>query len=172
MHLGDSEWLLWLALAIGAGLVEVLSLDLVFLMIAGGAVAAAIAAALGAGLPVELLTFAVTSGVLLLGARPPLLRYVRDSIPHTTMNTAALVGREAEVLVQVSTTGGGRVKLAGEVWSARSVAFGPGGYAYPLEVGSTVQVVRIDGATAVVAPLTPRAGITGAVPPDGPSEAQ
>ena len=46
------------------------------------------------------------------------------------------------------------------------------GYGYPLEVGSTVQVVRIDGATAVVAPLTPRAGITGAVPPDGPGEAQ
>jgi membrane protein implicated in regulation of membrane protease activity len=171
VHLGDSEWLLWLALAIGAGIVEVLSLDLVFLMIAGGAVAAAIAAALGAGLPVELLVFALTSGVLLLGARPPLLRYVRDSVPHTTMNTAALVGREAEVLVEVSTAGG-RVKLAGEVWSARAVALGPGGYGYPLEVGSTVQVVRIDGATAVVAPLTPRAGLTGAVPPDGPGEAQ
>ena len=76
------------------------------------------------------------------------------------------MGRDAEVLVEVTPTSG-RVKLAGEVWSARSVAS-----TYPLEVGSTVQVVRIDGATAVVAPLVPRAEITGAVPPEGPVPGQ
>jgi membrane protein implicated in regulation of membrane protease activity len=82
------------------------------------------------------------------------------------MNAAALVGQDAKVVVEV-TPSSGRVKLAGEIWSARSAAAG-----YPLEVGSTVQVVRIDGATAVVAPLVPRAGITGAVPPEGPAEGQ
>jgi membrane protein implicated in regulation of membrane protease activity len=71
------------------------------------------------------------------------------------------------VVIVAVTPVSGRVKLAGEVWSARSVAGG-----YPLEVGSTVQVVRIDGATAVVAPLVNRAEITGAVPPEGPHEGQ
>ena len=117
--------------------------------------------------------FLVTSGVLLLGARPPLLRYVRDSVPQTTMNTAALVGREAEVLVRSAPPASRRIEAR---WSRSGrrcpSCFGPAGCSYPLEVGSTVQVAAFDGATAVVAPLTPRAGITGAVPPDGPGEAQ
>jgi membrane protein implicated in regulation of membrane protease activity len=167
VDLGDSLWLLWLALALGAGIAEVLSLNLVFLMIAGGGVAAAVVAAVGLGVPIELLVFAVVTALLLVGARPPLLRYVRESLPGTVTNAAALVGQDAEVLVAV-TANSGRVKLAGEVWSARAVAAG----GYPLEVGSTVHVVRIDGATAVVAPLVPRAEITGAVPPDGPLGAQ
>lgn len=166
MDLGDSPWLLWLALALAAGTAEVLSLNLIFLMIAGGGVAAAVVAAFGLGVPVQVVIFAVVTGLLLIAARPPLLAYVRRSLPPTTTNTAALVGRDAEVLVEVTPTSG-RVKLAGEVWSARSVAS-----TYALEVGSTVQVVRIDGATAVVAPLVPRAGITGAVPPDGPVPGQ
>lgn len=166
MDLGDSPWLLWLALALAAGTAEVLSLNLIFLMIAGGGVAAAVVAAFGLGVPVQVVVFAVVTGLLLIAARPPLLAYVQRSLPPTSTNTAALVGRDAEVLVEVTPTNG-RVKLAGEVWSARSVAS-----TYPLEVGSTVQVVRIDGATAVVAPLVPRAGITGAVPPEGPVPGQ
>jgi len=162
MDFGSSPWLFWLAAALIAGTVEVLTLDLVFLMIAGGAVAAAVASAFGASLPVEFLVFAATSGLLLLGARPPLLSYVRRSVPETATGTAALVGSEGEVLVAVSRDGG-RVKLAGEVWTARNAAGG-----YPLEVGSQVTVVRIDGATAVVAPSTSRATLGGAVPPDGP----
>jgi len=166
VDLGGSPWLVWLALALAAGTAEVLSLNLIFLMVAGGGFAAAVVAAFGLGVPVQVLIFAVVTGLLLIGARPPLLAYVRRSLPATVTNTAALVGQDAEVIVEVTPTSG-RVKLAGEVWSARSVAG-----RYPLEVGSTVQVVRIDGATAVVAPLVPRAGVTGAVPPEGPVPGQ
>ena len=166
MDLGHSPWLIWLAVALVAGTVEVLTLDLIFLMIAGGAVAAAVAAAFGAPLTVDVLVFAVTSALLLLAARPPLLAYVRRSVPSTATGAAALVGSSGEVLVAVSRDGG-RVKLAGEVWTARSATGG-----LPLEVGSHVQVVRIDGATAVVAPHTPRATLGGAVPPDGPAVGQ
>jgi membrane protein implicated in regulation of membrane protease activity len=166
VDLGGSPWLLWLALALAAGTAEVLSLNLIFLMVAGGGFAAAVVAAVGLGLPVQIVVFAIITGLLLVAARPPLLAYVRRSLPASVTNTAALVGQDAEVLVQV-TPASGRVKLAGEIWSARSVTNG-----YPLEVGSTVQVVRIDGATAVVAPLVHRAEITGAVPPEGPHEGQ
>ena len=166
MNLGEGPWLLWLALALAAGTAEVLSLNLIFLMVAGGGLAAAVVAAFGLGISVQAVVFAVITALLLVAARPPLLAYVRRSLPATAMNAAALVGQDAKVVVEV-TPSSGRVKLAGEIWSARSVAGG-----YPLEVGSTVQVVRIDGATAVVAPLVPRAGITGAVPPEGPAEGQ
>jgi membrane protein implicated in regulation of membrane protease activity len=166
VNVGDGPWLLWLALALAAGTAEVLSLNLIFLMVAGGGLAAAVVAAVGLGISVQVVVFAVITALLLVAARPPLLAYVRRSLPATAMNAAALVGQDAKVVVEV-TPSSGRVKLAGEIWSARSVAGG-----YPLEVGSTVQVVRIDGATAVVAPLVPRAGITGAVPPEGPVPGQ
>jgi membrane protein implicated in regulation of membrane protease activity len=166
MDLGSSPWLIWLAVALAAGIIEVVTLDLIFLMVAGGAVVAAIAAAFGAPLVIDVLVFAVTSGLLLLAARPPLLAYVRRSLPGTATGTAALVGSEGEVLVPVSREGG-RVKLAGEVWTARSATGG-----FPLEVGSQVTVVRIDGATAVVAPSSSRAALGGAVPPDGPAAGQ
>jgi membrane protein implicated in regulation of membrane protease activity len=162
MDLGSSPWLIWLAVALVAGTVEVLTLDLIFLMVAGGAVAAAIAAAFGAPVVVDVLVFAATSALLLVAARPPMLAYVRHSVPGTATGPAALVGSQGEVLVPVSRDGG-RVKLAGEVWTARSATGG-----LPLEVGSQVQVVRIDGATAVVAPSSPRATLGGAAPPDGP----
>ena len=162
----EGLWLVWLGLALAFGIAEVLTLNLIFLMVSGGGFGAALVAGFGAGLPVEIVVFAVTTSALLLGARPPLLAYVQRSLPATATNTAALVGRNAQVLVEVTTTDG-RVKLAGEVWSARSVPT-----RFALEVGSTVEVVRIEGATAVVAPLVPRAGLTGAVPPEGPRSGQ
>jgi membrane protein implicated in regulation of membrane protease activity len=143
--LRDTQWLLWLAAALTAGLIEVVSLDFFFIMIAGGALVAAAAAALDVPVPLQVIIFSVSSGALLLGARPPLKRWAQRT-PSETMNAGALVGRSAQVLETV-TEKAGLVKLHGEVWTARA-APGHG----QLEVGSAVHVVRIDGATAVVAP--------------------
>jgi membrane protein implicated in regulation of membrane protease activity len=143
--LRDTQWLLWLAAALTAGLIEIVSLDFFFIMIAGGALFAAVAAALDVPVPLQVIIFAVSSGGLLLGARPPLKRWAQRT-PMETMHTAALVGRDARVLETV-TDRTGQVKLHGEVWTARVA---PGHT--QLEVGSDVRVIRIDGATAVVAP--------------------
>jgi membrane protein implicated in regulation of membrane protease activity len=56
-----------------------------------------------------------------------------------------LKGKQAVVLERVDGSGGGRIKLAGEIWSARSLH---SGVAY--EVGQEVDVVDIEGATAIV----------------------
>jgi membrane protein implicated in regulation of membrane protease activity len=143
--LRDTQWLLWLAAALTAALIEIVSLDFFFIMVAGGALTAAIAAALGAPVPLQVIIFAVSSGGLLMVGRPRLKRWAQRT-PSVTMNAAALVGREARVLETV-TDRAGQVKLHGEVWTARAAP----GFAQ-LEVGSDVLVVRIDGATAVVAP--------------------
>jgi membrane protein implicated in regulation of membrane protease activity len=143
--LKDTQWLLWLAAALIAGLIEIVSLDFFFIMIAGGALVAAVAAALDAPVSLQVIIFAVSSGALLLGGRPPLKRWAQNT-PSVTMNAAALVGRDARVLETV-TDRAGLVKLHGEVWTARVA---PGHT--QLEVGSDVLVIRIDGATAVVAP--------------------
>jgi membrane protein implicated in regulation of membrane protease activity len=143
--LRDTQWLLWLAAALTAGLIEIVSLDFFFIMIAGGALVAAVAAAFDVPVPLQVIIFSISSGALLLGARPPLKRGAQRT-PMVTMNAAALVGRGARVLETV-TDHTGQVKLNGEVWTARAAP----GHAQ-LEVGSDVLVIRIDGATAVVAP--------------------
>jgi membrane protein implicated in regulation of membrane protease activity len=145
--LRETQWLLWIGFALVAGLLETLSLDFVFSMVVGGALAAAFTAWLGYSFTVQVIVFAVVSGVLLVAVRPPLRRFAERRSPFIATNADALVGREVEVLAPV-TARGGQVKLAGEVWSARSAA--DGGIA--LEPGSSAWVVRIDGATAVVAP--------------------
>jgi len=144
--LSDTQWLLWLAVALTAGVIEMLSLDFFFLMLGGGALVASAAAALDAPGPLQVIVFAVASGALLLLARPSLKRWAQNT-PSVPMNMAALIGREARVLETV-TDRAGQVKLNGEVWSARAA---PGHL--QLEVGSDVHVVQIDGATAVVVPV-------------------
>lgn len=140
-------WLWWLGAALVLGVVEMLTVDLIFLMFAGGALAAGGVALLGGPLWAQLLSFAVVSTVLLVAVRPWALGYLKRSTPDTVTNIAAHVGRTAEVLIDV-TDRAGRVKLVGEVWTARTAEPGT-----VLPAGTTVLVVRIDGATAVVAPV-------------------
>jgi membrane protein implicated in regulation of membrane protease activity len=137
-------WLIWVGVAVAAALLEVASLQFVLAMFAGGAVVAAFAAAVGAGVELQVLAFSGASAVLLLVARPPLLRWSRRTSGAVT-GVAALVGRRAEVVAEVSHVSG-QVKLAGEVWSARTDV--PG---LVLPIGLHAVVVAIDGATAVVA---------------------
>ncbi|HTY73626.1 MAG TPA: NfeD family protein [Actinomycetes bacterium] len=146
-------WVIAAVVLIG---LELLSLDLILLMLAGGAVAAAFAAAFGAPFMIQVVVAAVVSVVLLGFVRPVALRHLQ--VPrHTRTGVEALVGTTGFVLERVDRRDG-RVKLGGEVWSARtadaSVVYEP---------GLTVHVVRIDGATAVVAaeqrePQTPSPG--------------
>ncbi|GCE75205.1 NfeD family protein [Cellulomonas biazotea] len=139
-----ADWLWWISGALVLGILEMLSLDLVLVMFAGGALAGGLAAGLGASVPVQIVVACVTAALLLFTLRPWLLRHLRGRQPLVETNTAALVGREAVVMSTV-TVEGGRVKLAGEVWSARAeagTAIGP---------GTPVRVARIEGATAVVA---------------------
>ena len=137
-------WIWWTALAIGLGLLELLTLDLTLLMLAGGAAVAAIASALGAPLWITVLIAAVVGVALLAVVRPMALRH-RGQPRETRTGAAALVGASALVVSEVSRDHG-LVLLAGEHWSARSRED------RAIAVGQRVHVVSIDGATAVVVP--------------------
>jgi membrane protein implicated in regulation of membrane protease activity len=139
-----SGWLWWVGGALLLGIAEIVSVQLVFLMFAGGALAGAVASAVGADVPVQIGVAVVVSMLLLFALRPWLLRRLRLRVPLVETNAAALVAREAVVL-STTTEAGGRVKLRGEVWSARAAHEGE-----VLAPGSEVRVVRIEGATAVV----------------------
>ncbi|NTW40759.1 MAG: NfeD family protein [Cellulomonadaceae bacterium] len=144
-------WAWWMGAALALAVVEILSLDLVLIMFAGGALVGGVLALLGADLWVDIVGFGVTSTLLLLALRPFLLRHLRDRVPLIETNAAAQVGRTAVVVAEV-TERAGRVKLSGEVWTARTE------HDEVARVGSEVRVVRITGATAVVTGASGRSG--------------
>ncbi|MFF5825519.1 NfeD family protein [[Kitasatospora] papulosa] len=136
-------WVWWLIGAVGLGIPLVLTAMPEFGMFAAGAVAAAVVAALGGGIVAQVLVFVLVSVALIAVVRPIAARHRTSSSPHAT-GIDALKGRQAVVLEQVDGSGG-RIKLAGEVWSARSLDADQ-----IFEPGRQVDVVDIDGATAVV----------------------
>ena len=136
-------WVWWVIVAAVLAAAEAFTFDLVFIQLAVGSLASAGVAAADAEPPVQILVGIVVSLAGLILLRPVALRHLRTT-PDLRTGIAALVGQRAEVLEEVGPRGG-RVKLAGEVWSARS-ADGASVFA----VGVDVAVVRIDGATARV----------------------
>jgi len=136
-------WLVWLIAAGVLAIAEAVSVNLVLIMFAGAALLAAGAAALGATAALQVAVFAVASVGLLVVVRPLAKRRL-ESPHHERIGIEALVGRTAVVIHPVDQHGG-RVRLAGEEWSAE--AFDP---TQVLEVGRTVRVMAIRGAAAVV----------------------
>ncbi|MBL7497903.1 NfeD family protein [Frankia sp. CNm7] len=112
-------------------------------MLALAALAAALVALLGAGVVWQVLAFVVAAGGLTFGLRPIARRHL-ISTPQVATGTAALIGADG-VVVEPVDRHDGRVKIRGEIWSARAY---PGDSVLP--VGSAVRVLRIDGATAIV----------------------
>jgi membrane protein implicated in regulation of membrane protease activity len=136
-------WLIWLIIAGVLAAAETLSLDLVLIMLAGGAAAAAIAAAAGAPAAVQIAVAAAAALGLLFGVRPVARKHLQGP-GAVAMNADALVGMRATVLHDVDASGG-RVSLNGGEWSAR--AFDT---TQRIPAGTTVRVMEISGATAVV----------------------
>ncbi|TDD32297.1 NfeD family protein, partial [Saccharopolyspora elongata] len=122
---------------------EVISGELVLLMLGLAAIGAAGAAALGVPLGVDAAVFALLGLGLIFVARPALKRRLNRGLELKT-NVAALIGKKAVVESTVDATRG-RVRINGDVWSAR--AFDE---TQVLETGQTVTVMDISGATAVV----------------------
>ncbi|MFF7471220.1 NfeD family protein [Streptomyces sp. NPDC008092] len=137
-------WVWWLVVAAALGIPLVVTAMPEFGMFAVGAVAAAVTAGLGAGTVIQVLVFVVVSVALIAVVRPIANRHAAQR-PQLATGVDALKGRQAVVLERVDGGADGRIKLAGEIWSARSL--------HPdraYEVGQEVDVVEIEGATAIV----------------------
>jgi membrane protein implicated in regulation of membrane protease activity len=135
---------IWLIVGVLLVVAELLSGEFVLLMLGGGALAAGGASLLVAGPLVGGVVFAVVSVLLLFAVRPALRRRLDRGIDPTVMHHQALLGSTAIVVARVDEHGG-RVKIGGELWSARTTD----GHEV-IEPGARVTVVNITGATAEV----------------------
>ncbi|MBB6119013.1 NfeD family protein [Nocardiopsis algeriensis] len=141
-------WVLWLILAAALGIAEVFTLTFVLGLLAVAALAGALLGALGLPVAVQILGFTAAAAAGIYVVRP-LVRRQSDKGPRVLSGAQALVGRSAVVLRQVDADSG-LVKLSGEEWSARSIDED-----MVIPAGTHVDVVEIDGATAVVYPREP-----------------
>ena len=139
------SWIVWLVLAAVLGVAEIMTTTLAFGLIAVGAVVAGVVGVAGGGLPFQLIAFGVASAAGLGVVRPIAVRHIKQP-PLLRTGTSALVGRSAKVVEWV-TDDGGKVRIGGELWSAR-----PYDESLVIPMGSTVDVFAIEGATALVHP--------------------
>jgi membrane protein implicated in regulation of membrane protease activity len=137
-------WLLWLIAAGLFGVGEMVSLDLVLLMLAGGALGGTVVALLGGAVALQLIAFIAVAGVLLGVVRPIAKRHLTEGTPLQLDGTDTLIGRTATVSRAVDHDGG-RIKVGADEWTARSQYDGE---AFP--IGARVRIMKVDGATAVV----------------------
>jgi membrane protein implicated in regulation of membrane protease activity len=139
------SWIVWLIVAAVLGVAELLTTTLAFGLIAAAAVVAAVIGTFDLGLPLQLAAFVVAAGAGLGFVRPIALRHIKHP-PALRTGTAALVGRSAIVLQEV-TEHSGRIRIGGEEWSSRAYD-----ESLVIPVGAKVDVMQIDGATALVYP--------------------
>ena len=144
-------WLIWLGLILLFVIVEVTTLEFTFLMLSVGSLGGLLAGIFGAPWWAQVIIAGVLALILLFFVRPPLLRALRKGGDPARSNVDALAGLRGTVVVDF-VDGRGQVKLAnGETWTSRLA----GGVDGTLSEGEKVVVTEIEGATAVVTPLSP-----------------
>ncbi|MFJ1802565.1 MULTISPECIES: NfeD family protein [unclassified Streptomyces] len=138
-------WFAWLLAAAALGAAEFFTLTLVFGLLAGAALVAAVVAGVGVGLLGQLVALGLAAVAGLALVRPVALRQMKGT-PLTREGSDALIGRRAEVVREVTATHG-LIKVSGEEWTARALDENQ-----VIPVGALVDVMEIEGATAVVYP--------------------
>ncbi len=138
-------WIIWLIIAAVLGAAEMLTATLAFGLVAIGALVAAVAGTAGGDAAIQFGAFVLASVLGLGVVRPFAMRHIRQP-PLLRTGTAALVGRSAIVLEEV-TDHSGRVRIGAEIWSSRSYDD-----TLTIPVGAKVDVLQIEGATALVYP--------------------
>lgn len=140
------DWQAWLVLAVGLGVAELFSLDLMLLMLAVGAMVGMLGAVIGLPVAVQILAAVGASVGMLALVRPNIVKKLHSG-PELRLGHHALVGKEGVVVDQVSLQSG-QVKIGGEIWTAR-----PYDETEVIEPGTHVDVLEIRGATALVHPI-------------------
>jgi membrane protein implicated in regulation of membrane protease activity len=144
--LGDNSWALWLSLAFLLGIAEIMSLDLVLIMLAVGALAGAGVALIVPSLWwLQILVAAAVSILMLLLLRPTVLAKVRN-MPGYRSSADKMVGSSGVATSQIDKSGG-QIKVDGQSWSAR-----PYSSDLVIEQGTEIEVFEIDGVIALVYP--------------------
>ena len=151
--LGEQIWATWLGIAGVLVVAELMSLDLVLIMLAVGAASAGIAALIGAPLVAQILIGVGVSGATIAFVRPTVLKRLHGG-PDLTIGPRSMIGMTVTVDQAISADRPGKVKVNGEIWTARPLdereSMAAGELVDILDVqGSSVHVVKRPDMTAL-----------------------
>jgi membrane protein implicated in regulation of membrane protease activity len=140
------EAVIWIVLGVLLAIAEAFTVSFLIIFFAVGALAAAGAAALGAPLLLQVVVFAIVSGLSVGAIRPMITRRQEQEIGpgETRFGLDAVEGTKGTVLEEVGADRG-LVKIDGELWQAR--AFDHTDKYMP---GERIRVIKLEGATAIV----------------------
>lgn len=145
--LSEHAWAVWLGVAAFLGIAELMSLDLVLVMLAVGALGGAVTAAAGGPFLLQLLVAGIIAVGMLALVRPSMVRRLQSG-PELRVGPETLIGLQTLTATPISTHAPGRIKIGGEDWQAK-----PYDESITIEAGSLVEVFAIRGATAYVHPV-------------------
>lgn len=135
---------IWLIIFVACIVIEIISMGLTTIWFAGGALIAAVVAALGIPLWVQIVLFVLVSLVLLYFTRPIAVKYFNKDRVKT--NAESLVGKQAIVISEIDNLQGiGQVTVEGKEWTARTINDG-----VTLPAGSVVVIRAISGVKLMV----------------------
>jgi membrane protein implicated in regulation of membrane protease activity len=140
------EPVLWIVLGAVLAVAEMFTATFVLIMLAAGAFAAAMAAAVGAPVPVQFAAFAAVSAAALAAVRPLIMRHRLSAAESGDMafGVEAIEG-SAGLVLELVDADHGLIKIDGEMWTARAYDA-----TQVMEPGERVHVVEVRGATAMV----------------------
>lgn len=145
--LAEHQWAVWLCLAAVLAVAEMVSLDFILIMLAGGALAGMLTSVVTDSIVIQVVVAAVVSVGLIGLLRPSLLQRLHAG-PELVLGHRQLLGKQGLVTQEISPSNPGRISVAGEDWQAR-----PYDDLTTIAAGETVDVLEIKGATAYVHPL-------------------
>ena len=144
-----SDWQVWIVLSALLLIAEMFAPGFWLASVAVGCLAAGIAGLLPIGLIGQILVFTGSSLLSLFGLRPVLVRrFLHSRGTEVRTNVEALVGKSGVVVRRFDpVTRIGRVVVDGEDWRGALLEAGSGP---PLEPGTRIVVIQVDGTTLVV----------------------
>ena len=134
-YLAQHLWQMWAVIAVVCLILELMAGDFFIICFSIGAVFAAITAAVGGGIYLQLLMFAVFTLISLFWVRPFAQRYLHKGEDNRVSNADALLGRQGRVIETVKAGGFGRVQIDGDIWKAVT------NETQDIPVGATVRVI-------------------------------
>lgn len=138
----NSMSVIWLVLAVVFGVAEGLTVALISIWMAFGAVLAGVVAALDGSIMAQILTFLICSAILLI-LTIPLSKKLRNKNVVST-NADRLIGSEGVVIEKIDPIDNkGQIKALGQIWSASCKET-------EVEIGEKVIVTGIEGVRAIV----------------------
>lgn len=117
-YIAQHWWQLWAVVAVVCLILEMMAGDFFIICFSIGSLFAALVAAMGGGIYLQLTAFAIFTLVCLFWLRPFAKRYLHKGEDARISNADALLGRKGRVVDTVKAGGYGRVQIDGDVWKA------------------------------------------------------